>query len=395
MSKVLNYGRHCLDEADVEAVAAVLKGDFLTQGPTVERFEDAIAAYTGARYAVACTNGTAALHLACLAAGAAPGWKVATSTLSFVASANAAVYCGAEALLMDIDPNTLAVDAAALHRHLEHHPDTQIIIPVHMAGYAPAVENLRLAAGQRTIIEDACHAFGAQYPDGTPVGSCCQSDMTCFSFHPVKPFTTGEGGAVTTNDDELARRLRLLRNHGIERDPIRFVAEDACDDHGCLNPWHYEQQMLGYNYRLTDIQAALGLSQLGKIDKFIAKRRRIAERYDAAFATLPGLTTTQYALDMRCRSGHHLYVVRLDFRRLGRSRRDTMARLRARGVGTQVHYIPIHRQPFHQQRHGWTPADFPVAEAYYQECLSIPIHPGMSDEDVGIVIDTMTDLLNG
>lgn len=390
----LGYGRHVIDDEDIAAVVATLRGDFLTQGPTIDRFEQAMADYVGARYAVACANGTAALHLACLAAGACPGTRTLTQTITFVASANATLYCGGEVDVVDIDPDTLGMSLRGLRAALDQRPDTRIVVPVHIGGLAADMVSIREIAGERMIIEDACHAFGGRYLDGSRVGNCRWSAMTCFSFHPVKPFTTAEGGAITTNDPELNRRLRLLRSHGIERSPDRFADPEAAFDQGVPNPWYYEQQALGFNYRLTDMQAALGLSQLGKLDGFLDRRLAIAKRYDDAFSELPHVRPLQSLPDQRERSGLHLYLVSLDFTALGLSRREAMERLLSEGIGTQVHYIPVHRQPFHAKARSWDRADFPVAESYYRGCLSLPLHPALDEGDIDRVIHSIAALLN-
>ena len=264
-----------------------------------------------------------------------------TSAITFVASANCIRYCGATASVVDIEPVGIAMSPAALRAHLARVPDTGVVVPVHVAGLSCGMAEIRAAADARTVIEDASHALGGTEEDGRPVGSCSHSDMATFSFHPVKPITTGEGGAVTTNDPELYRRLLLFRNHGIERQVDRLQ-----DGTQAGAPWYYEQQVMGFNYRLTDLQAALGLSQLAKLDRFLARRRQIAASYDAAFAGLRHLTPLQ--ADQRDRSGLHLYVVDIDFPALRKIRATVMTELRARGVGTQVHYIPVHHHPIHR-----------------------------------------------
>lgn len=381
----LNYGRHWIDEDDVAAVAAVLRGDFLTQGPAIERFEVALAERVGARFAVAVNSGTAALHVACLAGRVGPGDIGVTSPITFVASANCLRYCGAEVELADIDPASLCMEAATLGPVLERHPGVRAIIPVHFGGLAPDMKALRAVAGDRLMIEDASHSLGADYADGRPVGCCAHSDMTVFSFHPVKPMTTAEGGAVTTNDPELARRLRLFRNHGIERERDRFQDHET-EEGGRPKPWLYEQQELGFNYRLPDLLAALGLSQLGKLDGFIARRRAIAQRYDRALAGRGGMTPLQNRQDQRARSGHHLYVLELDAEVLGKTRTRVIAELSVANIGSQVHYIPVYRQPYHAARMTKGAADFPHAETYYRGCLSLPIFPTMTDADVDRVV---------
>jgi perosamine synthetase len=372
---------------DIEAVVAVLQSDFLTQGAQVPRFEEAVADYVGARHAVAVSSGTAALHLACLAAGMGPGGRGVTAALTFVASANAMLLAGGEAALVDIDGMGLGMAPAALKEALDA-DEVRVVMPVHFGGLAWASEDLRRVSGDRVVIEDAAHSLGGRYEDGAMVGSGAHADMTVFSLHPVKSITTGEGGLITTNDEGVARTLRLLRSHGIEREPDRFRSDGRLD--GDLpGPWHYEQQQLGFNYRLTDLQAALGLSQLGRIDGAIARRREIALRYDAAFAGSSVVRPHQAAPSCRQRSAHHLYVLDIDFAGLGVTRTTVMERLRSSGVGSQVHYIPVYRQPFHVERYGWTPAAFPATERYFGRCLTLPMHPGLAEDEVDRVIEAV------
>jgi perosamine synthetase len=395
MTGVLGYGRHVIGEDDVASVAEVLRGDFLTQGPLVDRFERSIADYVGARFAVACANGTAALHLACLAAGATSSSVALTQTITFIASANCIRYCNGAIRFVDISASSLGFDIPALQRSITETPEIGIIIPVHMGGLACGMADVAQIADGRIVIEDACHALGGTYEDGSRVGNCRYSAMTCFSFHPVKSLTTCEGGAITTNDPELYRRLRLLRSHGIERDPTRFRHISEGMEAGKANPWYYEQQVLGFNYRLSDVHAALGVSQFRKLDSFIDRRRAIALRYDAEFADFLHLRSLQSAPDQRRRSSHHLYLVNIDFAELGLSRREVMERLLSRGIGSQVHYIPVHRQPFHDGGSSTMPEDFPNAENYYAGCLSLPLHPALSDNDVAAVVKAIKAVAGG
>jgi len=285
--RFLGYGRQLIGEDDIAAVVSVLRGDHLTRGPMVDRFEAALADRVGARHCVAVSSGTAALHIACLAAGLKPGDLGLTTPLTFVASANAMLYCGATPLLADIDPDGLGLAPQAAEATIADHPEIRALLPVHFGGLAHGSAALRRVSGARRVIEDACHALGGGYEDGQPVGCGVHADMTVFSFHPVKPITTAEGGAVVTNDPELYRMLRLLRSHGIEHASERLTHQDAAFESGAPNPWYYEQQVLGFNYRMSDLQAALGLSQLGKLEAFTARRRSIAQRYDAIFEKLP------------------------------------------------------------------------------------------------------------
>lgn len=365
---VIPYGRHEISEDDVAAVVAVLRSDWLTQGPMVPRFEEAVAAYCGARYAVAVNSATSALHLACLALGLGPGDSLWTSPITFVASANCARYCGAEVDFVDIDPETGNMSVAALSEKLERAEQggrlPKIVVPVHFAGWPcemRAIHDLGQRYGFR-IIEDASHAIGAQY-QGEPVGNSRYGDITVFSFHPVKIVTTGEGGMAMTNDGRLAAKMRRLRSHGITREASEM-------EHHVQGPWYYEQIELGYNYRMTDIQAALGLSQLARLDEFVARRRALARRYDTLLADLP-LVRPTYSPD----SAWHLYVIRLQD---PSRRREVFERLRQAGIGVQVHYIPVHLQPYYR-RLGFKAGDFPEAERHYAGAISLPLYPGLSD----------------
>jgi UDP-4-amino-4,6-dideoxy-N-acetyl-beta-L-altrosamine transaminase len=392
LQPILGYGRQNIAPQDIEAVIAVLRSDYLTQGPVVDQFEAAIAEYVGARFAVAVSSGTAALHVACLAAGLRGGARAVTQAVTFVATANASVACGAAVVAVDIDPQTLGLEGRGLRSALAQNPDVSVVLPVHMGGLSADPMATAAASSGRLVIEDACHALGGREPDGARVGSCRHSAMACFSFHPVKSITTGEGGAVTTNDPELARRLRMLRNHGIEREAAQLSARDQGFDHGKLNPWYYEQQVLGFNYRITDLQAALGLSQLRRIEQFIERRRELTRIYDESFAGLPALRPLQATADARARSAHHLYIVDIDYSMIARSRRSVMADLKQRGIGTQVHYIPLYRQPFH--RGLGRPQDFPSAERYYGGCLSLPLHAALTDADAQRVVSAVREAVS-
>lgn len=383
MSHTNSYSTQCLDEADLVSVAAALAGDFLTQGKAVPRFEEALCEFTGARHAVAVSSGTAALHLACLAGGLGPDKSSVTSAITFVASANAPLYCGAASYLADVEPQTACISPRTLEAVLSRHNNVASVIPVHFAGLSIGAEALRATAGDRVIIEDACHSLGGVEEDGAPVGGCRHSDMAILSFHAVKAITTAEGGAITTNDDEFARQLRLLRSHGIERD--RDLLEQPED-----GPWYYEQQLLGFNYRMTELQAALGLSQLAKLPTFMARRRELALRYHALLSDVAHVRPL-HDTEMTKRSGNHLFVVRIDFKRAGVTRAQVMERLRANNIGTQVHYIPVYRQPFHAARGVGAPADFPNSEAYYAECLSLPLHSRLDDQDVEMVVAKLVE----
>ncbi|MDB6118480.1 MAG: pseC [Verrucomicrobiaceae bacterium] len=373
---VLPYGRQSISEQDIAAVVEVLRSDFLTQGPAIGRFESAVNDWCGSRHGVAISNGTAALHLAVKALGVGHGDWVWTSPITFTASANCARYCGARVDFVDVDPGTVNLCPDRLAAKLEiaekNGTSPKVVIPVHFAGQSCAMDRIH-ALGQKygfRIIEDAAHALGGTYLNER-VGNCRWSDMVTHSFHPVKIITSGEGGMVTTNDDELASRVALLRTHGITRDPALMEGES----HG---PWYYQQVELGYNYRMTDIQAALGASQMTRLESFAARRREIASLYDAAVASLP---LHALARDPKAVSGWHLYMIRLDLKTIRKTRREVFESLRAQGIGVNVHYIPVHLQPDYA-RLGFTAGMFPEAEQYYEECITLPMFPAMADEDV-------------
>ena len=377
------YGRQDINDEDIDAVEAVLRSDWLTQGPAVERFEEAVTHYCGAAHAVAVNSATSALHLACRALDLGPGDILWTSPNTFVASANAALYCGAGIDFVDIDPRTYNMSVDALAQKLEEREKTgklpKVVMPVHFAGQSCDMGEIgRLAVRYGfSIIEDASHAIGGQC-DGAPVGNCAYSSITVFSFHPVKIITTGEGGMAVTNDAGLSDRMRLLRSHGVTRNPEWMIGEA----HG---PWYYEQVDLGYNYRLTDMQAALGASQMKRIDEFVAKRHQIAGRYDELLSSLPVVLPWQHPAS---RSAYHLYPICIDRDHTSSSRSTAFAALRENGIGVNVHYIPVHTQP-HFRALGFNPGDFPRAEAYYAGAISIPLHPRMGEDDQMRVVDVL------
>lgn len=384
---MIPYGRQNISEEDISAVVEVLRSDFLTQGPAVPRFEAAVAEYVGARHAVACSNATAALHMACMALGVGPGDIVWTSPNTFVASANCALYCGASVDFVDIDPVTWNMSPAALEEKLRAAEREgrlpKVVIPVHFSGEPcdmAAIGALAKRYGFR-VIEDAAHAIGAAYPGGK-VGDCRHSDIVVFSFHPVKIITTGEGGLALTNDPEIASRLNLARSHGITRDPELMQGEP----HG---PWYYEQIGLGFNYRMTDMQAALGLSQMARLEEFLERRQQIADAYDAALAGLP--LTTPYR-NPASRSALHLYVVRLGLDRIAKGHRQVFEELRASAIGVNLHYIPVYLQP-HYRSLGFAPGHCPEAERYYGEAISLPIFATLSDTDQRFVIDKLGEVI--
>lgn len=385
---MIPYGKHYIDEDDIQAVVDVLRSGVLTQGPAVEAFEKAIAEYVGAKYAVAVSSGTAALHLAALAAGVGPGTTLITSPITFVASANAGLYAGARVAFADIDPATINMSPVALKEALAKHPDARAVIPVHFAGLPCDMPAIKLAADEAgaVVIEDAAHALGATYPSGQRVGSCTYSLMTIFSFHPVKAIAAGEGGMITTNDEGIYRKLLRLRSHGINKLDDTFLIPGQAMTDGVLNPWYYEMQELGFHYRITDIQCALALSQFKKLEKFVARRRALAANYDMAFRDMQNCRPAQST--GRKLSGHHLYVLRIDFETLGVSRAQFMRKLREKDIITQVHYMPVPMHP-HYRKLGSNPHEYPNSLGYYEEALSIPLYYGLSDEQQSYVIESL------
>ena len=380
---MIPYGRQSIDAADIDAVVEVLKSDFLTQGPAVPRFEQALADHCGVAHGVAACNATAALHLACLALDLGPGDILWTSAITFVASANCGLYCGAEVDFVDIDPRTYNISVDRLTEKLEWAEREgrlpKVVVPVHMTGQSADMQPIA-ELGRRygfRIVEDASHAVGASYGNG-PVGDCRYSDIAVFSFHPVKIITTGEGGMAMTNDPELAERMAMSRSHGITRDPARLRSKS---DGG----WYYEQLALGFNYRMTDIQAALGCSQFQRLDTLVERRRDLAKRYDEAFTGLP-LTTPWQHPDGR--SSFHLYVIRVS----AAVHASAFARLREAGIGVNLHYIPVPRQPYYREL-GFDPANWPQAERYYAEAISLPLYPDLSEEEQDKVIAAVKDVL--
>ena len=395
----LPYGRQVIEDDDIAAVVEALRDDFLTTGPRVEAFETAFAQAVGARHAVACSNGTAALHLAMLALDVKPDEAVIVPAITFAATANCARYQGAEVVFADVDAETGLMTPETLARAIERIGDRRLaaVLPVHLSGHAADLPGLRQVAQTRgaPLVEDACHALGtAMAFDNQPerVGDCRHSAMACFSFHPVKTLTTGEGRMVTTNDAALAGRLARLRSHGIVREPADFVDRSLGFDGDAANPWAYEMQELGYNYRLPDLNCALGLSQLAKLDRFVARRRALVARYRELLPALAPLVRAVEA-PRASQSALHLFVALIDFDAAGLTRRQVMQGLRARGIGTQVHYIPVHRMPYYRARYG--EIELPGAEGYYARCLSLPLFAGMQDADVDRVVEALGAVLGG
>ncbi len=369
---LLPYGRQCLDEDDIAAVVEVLCSGWLTTGPKVAEFEETFARTVGAKHAVAVSSGTAALHTAMYAIGIGPGDEVIVPAMTFAASANCVVFQGGTPVFADVDPDTLLLDPAQVEARIT--PRTKAIIAVDYAGQPCDYDTLQAIARRHglTLVADACHALGGGYR-GRPVGSL--ADVNTFSFHPVKHITAGEGGMVTTDDPELARRMRTFRNHGITSDHRQREKAGS---------WFYEMADLGYNYRLTDFQCALGISQLRKVPGWVAHRQEIARRYDAAFTEIPAVRPLGVRGDVS--HAYHLYVIQLDLAQLRATRAEVFAALRAEGIGVNVHYIPVHLHPFYREKFGTGPGMCPVAEQAYEQIISLPIFPRMTDKDVEDVI---------
>jgi UDP-4-amino-4,6-dideoxy-N-acetyl-beta-L-altrosamine transaminase len=368
--KTILYATQWIDDEDIEAVVAALKSPYLTQGPLVEKFEQALAQYCGAKYAVALNSGTSALHAACFAAGVGIGSEAITSPITFVASANAVLYCGGRPVFADVEPATVNIDPAEIANNITTR--TKALIPVHFAGQPADLEAIQKIAQKHklTVIEDAAHALGAEY-HGSPIGSCRYSNMTCLSFHAVKHITTGEGGAVTTNDEKLYQKLLRFRTHGITRAPEELQRKDE-------GSWYYEMQELGFNYRITDFQCALGINQFRKLDSFVKRRREIVARYNQAFREVEGLSVLAEKEDVK--SSWHIYPVRVKG-----DRKTIFNKLREKGLGVNVHYLPVYLQPYYQKL-GYRQGLCPKAENYYQQAITLPLFPKMSDEDVKTVI---------
>lgn len=387
----ISYGRQSIDEEDIQAVTEVLKSDCLTQGAKIKEFEQKLCEFTGAQFGVAVNSGTSALHIACLAAGVQAGDEVITSPNSFVASANCAAYCGAKPVFADIDSKTHNISPKEIENKTTK--KTKVIIPVHFAGQSCDMEAIRKIADAKgkiyghkiMVIEDAAHALGSRYK-GKEVGSCQYSDMTVMSFHPVKHITTAEGGGVLTNDADLMKQLKRLRSHGITNDPDELM-------HDTPGPWYYEQQELGFNYRMTDVQCALGISQLTKLPGFIKRRRKIVNQYNDAFRESSSIEVPYEIVPGD--ANFHLYVIQVNFSNINLSRSEMIIELKKRGITTQVHYIPIHTQPYYRRYYQTAWGDYPVCEEYYKKCLSIPLYPSLSDSDVQKVIGNIKELVEG
>lgn len=384
---VIPYATQSITEDDVKAVVRVLRSEWLTQGPAIAQFEARVAKHCGVKHAVAVCNATAALHISCLAMGLRSGERLWTSPNTFVASANCALYCGAQVDFVDIDPATYNMGVSALAKRLAEAEKEgtlpEVVVPVHFSGQSCQMREIHNLSKQYgfQIIEDASHAIGAKYL-GQPVGACQYSDLTVFSFHPVKIITTGEGGMVLTNRTDLYEKLIRLRTHGITRDE-KFLENPS------EGPWYYEQVELGFNYRITDIQAALGLSQMDRLDLFMTRRRWLAARYNEELRGLPLTLPWQHA---DTQSSWHLYVIRLDLSRIGKTHRQVFEELRAAGIGVNLHYIPVHTQPYYRKL-GFKRGDFPEAEKYYGEAISLPMYYELSEKNQNLVVAELKRIL--
>jgi UDP-4-amino-4,6-dideoxy-N-acetyl-beta-L-altrosamine transaminase len=385
---MIPYGCQNINQADIDAVVAVLRSDFLTQGPAVPAFEEAVAKHCGAQHAVAVNSATSALHIACLALGVGKGDIVWTTPTTFVASANCALYCGATVDFVDIDPRTYNLSVDRLAEKLAEAEKIsklpKVVIPVHLCGQPCDMSGINKLSQQYgfKILEDASHAIGGKYQD-KPIGNCCYSDITVFSFHPVKIITTGEGGMAVTNDPALVKRLRLLRSHGISSAAADMQVRPSQEI------WNYQQIDLGFNYRMTDIQAALGLSQMVRLDEFVTKRHAIAQRYDELLSELPVLTPYQHTDGY---SGYHLYVIRLKLAEINKTQRQVYDALHAADILVNLHYIPVYRQPYYEKM-GFTPGYCPQAEQYYAEAISIPLYPGLTEAQQDQVVAVLREAI--
>jgi len=405
LTAMIPYGRQDINQTDIDSVVAVLRSDFLTQGPVVPVFEQAVASYCGAQHAVAVNSATSALHIACLALGVGKGDVVWTTPITFVASANCALYCGAAVDFVDIDPRTYNMSVDRLSEKLAQAEENgslpKVVIPVHLCGQPCNMAGIYALSQQYgfKIIEDASHAIGGKYRTRSsaviarseatrqsslfePIGNCRYSDITVFSFHPVKIITTAEGGMALTNNAELANKMTLLRSHGITRDPAQMTREPD-------GPWYYQQVDLGFNYRMTELQAALGVSQMERLDLYVARRHQLARRYDDLLAnllvTLPWQHPDSY-------SGLHLYVIRVQMDKVSRNHRQVFEALRAQGIGVNLHYIPVHTQPYYE-RMGFKVGDYPYAEDYYSEAISLPMYATLTEAQQDVVISALNKAL--
>lgn len=379
------YGKQSIGQSDIDAVVEVLKSDFLTQGPAIEKFEKYVAEYCGVKYAVAVTNATSALHIACLAAGLGKGDVLWTSPITFTASANCGRYCGADVDFVDIDPSTYNMSVDELEKKLQKMAvKPKVVIPVHLAGQSCDMDKIYKLSQEYgfKVIEDASHAIGADYKS-TKIGCCKYSDLTVFSFHPVKIVTTGEGGMVLTNDKELHEKLLLYRSHGITRN-TKLMTRLAD------GPWYYQQIELGFNYRMTDMQAALGYSQMQKVDEFVSRRRYLAKRYDELLKNINNIQLPYQNDDTD--SSWHLYVVRADFSKMSKTKQQIFDGMKDRGICLNLHYIPVHTQPYYQKQ-GFKDGDFPNSEKYYEEAFTLPLYYSLTDEQQDYIVKNLVEVL--
>lgn len=382
--KTIPYGKQNISDEDIQRVVEVLQSDWLTQGPAITKFEETVAEYCGAKYAVAVSSATAALHIACLAAELGSGDQLWTSPNTFVASANCGIYCGAEVDFVDIDERTYNLCPETLKEKLDSSVKIpKVLIPVHFSGQSCEMKKISELTKEYgiTIIEDASHGLGGSY-QGRKIGSCIFSQMTVFSFHPVKIVTTGEGGIITTNSEELYKKLILLRSHGITRDENLMEGQS-------FGPWYYEQISLGYNYRITDIQAALGISQMQRIDQFIARRHYLAERYNQLLNQLPLILPWQHPDNY---SAYHLYVIRLKLDQIDISHKEVFQHLRKSGINVNLHYIPVHTQPYYRRK-GFAIGDFPKVEQYYSQAITLPLYYGLTEQEQNYVVERLKEVL--
>ncbi len=384
---MIPYGRQDISEEDIASVVSVLHSDYLTQGPMVPKFEEAVAEHIGVSHAFAMNSATSALHVACLALGLGPGDRLWTTPVTFVASANCALYCGAKVDFVDIDKTTYNMSVEALEEKLKAAESDgtlpKIVVPVHLCGQPCDMRAIRVLADRYgfKVIEDASHAIGGKYR-GSYIGNCQFSDVTIFSFHPVKIITTAEGGMAVTNNESIAKAISLLRSHGITRDPSSMTKDPD-------GPWYYQQIALGFNYRMTELQAALGVSQLSRLDSFISRRHVLAKRYDELLSDLPLTTPWQHPDSY---SGLHLYVIRLNLEKIRRTHRSVFEELREKGIGVNLHYIPVHLQPYYESL-GFRAGDFPEAEKYYREAISIPMFHALTFDEQNFVVDALREAL--
>ena len=389
---MISYGKQSIDQTDIDAVVKILKGDWLTQGPAVQTFENDLQNYFGAKHVCAVANGTAALHLS----GLALGWQkddiVITSPITFLATANCIVYAGATPDFVDIDPATYTIDPSLVEEKVKAYQSSgkkvKAIIGVDYAGHPCDWKALREIANkyELQLVNDNCHALGATYLDDKQY-AVKYADLVIQSYHPVKHLTTGEGGAVLTNNSELDEKIRRLRTHGMTKDNSKFSIQ-----HQSLNePWYYEMHELGYNYRITDFQCALGSNQLKKLDRFVQKRRKISKRYDDSFSNIENIKIPELLSNVE--PSYHLYPLQIDFKKLLFSKVELFERMKKAGINLQVHYIPIHLQPFYKKNYGFQQGDFPISERFYQNELSLPIYPDLSDKNVSLVIDSILEII--